>query len=63
MKKNKRLKGGGRNATHPAMEDGLVARIESYREENLKVTRAYIHWKALDLLQGVGQDVFIASKG
>ena len=48
--KKKRLEGGGRKAAHPVMEDDLVAWIESLRTEKLKVTRADIQRKALELL-------------
>ena len=45
------------------MEEDLVEWIESLRAENLRVTRADIQQKALELYHGAGQDEFVASKG
>ena len=63
-KKKKRLKGtcSGRKAAHPEIEE-LVEWIESLRAENLKVTRAAIQQKALELYQGAGEAEFVVSKG
>lgn len=61
--KKKRLQGGGRKAAHPEMEQELLQWIEALRAENLKISRADIQRKALELYQGAGQDEFVASKG
>ena len=52
--KKKRLKGGGRKAALPELEEELASWIENLRSQNLQVSRTSIQRKALELTQQRG---------